>query len=127
MTKPTPQPEMLIDMDSDTLRHPMWKPPSDTERLGVHIRAVRREIAKQLIPLDGRTDCRAAVAYCEAVYDMSTTEFASNFIWLLGQVQWLRLKGVRLLQAHPKPHERDINLLTRLCEDFAQAIAREIA
>ena len=104
MTKQiTTQPEML-DL-GDISAHPMWAPPGDDEVLDVGTLALRKEIARRLVPFDGRKssgvsyDQPLVVQFFKDVYRTSQRPEAASFIWLLGAVVLVRLQTVDTIQA----------------------------
>lgn len=101
-SKQTTQPEML-DL-GDTSGHPMWTPPGDGEVLDIGTRALRKEIARRLVPYDGRKesgvsyDLPLVVRYFKDVYLTSQRPEAASFIWLLGAVTLVTLQSVDTIQ-----------------------------
>ena len=133
------QPEMLLEfLDTDSLRHPMWTPPKPEDRLAVHIRSLRSEIAARLTFFDGAPGWGLALRYIEDVYDVTTREeFCDNYLWVLGQIAWLRVRDVRSIDvalravAHPESRrQRELRTnranIESLCEHFTQATVRDI-
>ena len=100
MTKPLPQPEMLLDLDSVTLRHPMWKhPEGDPKEPHNPIWHLRFEIARKLTAFDGKPGpWSLVIGYLESVYQATVRDDSTNFLWVLGQITWLRIDAVRRIQ-----------------------------
>lgn len=80
------QPALL---DVAEVRHPMWAPPAEDKYLPNHLRALRTEIAKRLIPLDGRSDVRQVLAWLQDVYDDSNrVKNSQDAIYCVGDLTW---------------------------------------
>lgn len=76
-----------LHIDADDLRHPMWTKPGEHDDLPDHIKALQTEIAKRLIPYDGRTDHKEVIGFCQTAYFFSKLPKAHEDLpWLLGVI-----------------------------------------
>lgn len=114
-------------------RHPMWTAPKTHEALTGHVRALRKEVARQLRRFDGREhgDMEVVTSYCQQVYE--ATLVPKDHIWLLGSVVFLTAQAINSAQrfidmgAATTPQlRRDIEIIKRLGGLFAEAITKEV-
>lgn len=116
-------------------RHPMWVPPHPSEALTAQVRALRKEIARQLRRFDGRKDMIVPVAFCQAAYEASLMPQATRSApWLIGEVT-LRgaLTGQMLDRSKKETNKRerqkdarDTAITQDLVKKFTEAIIKEV-
>lgn len=129
------QPTTLFEVD----RHPMWTAPTPTTTLPPHVWHLRRAIARSLTPLDGRKDFMMLVNYCEYAYALTVPnrEVLPPTHVLIGRITERRLDTVHKINeilavtgsVAPQVRQRmrrDIATLTRLNEEFVQALDRGV-
>lgn len=76
--------------DTEQFRHAMWTPPEPGETNHPHVFALRAEIAKRLIPLDGRRNVDMLIGWLAEVHDESQHRKAADSVWLIGDMTWRR-------------------------------------
>lgn len=86
--KKAPQDALPTLFNEDDFRHAMWKQPDPNEGVAHHIHALKVEIAKRLVPFDGRPNSEQVILWLAEVFDESWHRKADDPIWLIGDMTW---------------------------------------